>query len=104
MKTEEKIKRLKDNPDFQTAVTYASGTYMLLSVMILWWDLMEDHLRKAGCLCFDFKHEFLACKAQLEKFEKTLARNVSSDQKLPFCNDFEKVEPVLRKFIFGEEK
>lgn len=104
MKTQKKIEMLTNNEDFKTAVTYASGIYLLQSIITTWWLMMEEHLRKAGCLSFDFKYEFMAAKNALEKFERTLAKNVSPDEKLPFVKDYDSVEPVLRNFIFGNEK
>lgn len=58
--TQEEYKKMKlsSNKHYLNSVLYVGGVYLLKSIMLCWWELAEDELKKAGGLSFDFKMDF----------------------------------------------
>lgn len=97
--TYEKQKQTKLTPSrhYINAVTYLGGVYLLKSIMCLWWELAEKHLKMAGGTLFDFKFEYNAVIKQMDRFERSLRKYI--DNKEATCSSFEIINDRLEKML-----
>lgn len=95
----EKQKRTKLAPSrhYINAVTYLGGVYLLKSIMCLWWELAEKHLKMAGGTSFDFKFEYNAVINQMNRFERSLRKYIGNKEAT--CSSFEIINDRLEKML-----
>lgn len=97
--TYEKQKQTKLGPNkhYINAVTYLGGVYLLKSIMCLWWELAEKHLKMAGGTSFDFKFEYNAVIKQMDRFERSLRKYI--DNKEATCSIFDIINSRLMAML-----
>lgn len=97
----QKQTRLAPSRYYINAVTYLGGVYLLKSIMCLWWEMAEKHLKMAGGTSFDFKFEYNAVIKQMDRFERSLRKYI--DNKEATCSSFEIINDRLENML-DEEK
>lgn len=108
--TKEQRELLKINPHYQKATVYMTGCFVLQSIISTWWELAGEHLMAANILKYDFKHEYNTSKRAIDSFKYVLSKNMKKQDYAAFYKDYDtlepvlrkSLEPVLRKYIFGE--
>ena len=93
----QKQTRLTPSKHYINAVTYLGGVYLLKSIMCLWWELADKHLKMAGGTSFDFKFEYNAVIKQMNRFELALRKYI--DRKEETCSSFEIINGRLEKML-----
>lgn len=97
--------KFEDTEEFYRMRIYLSGSYLLFSIICLWWANVETELHKLilnGCRGMEFKQEFNACKMQMNRFERRVRSLVTDEDGKCLIDDFESLEPILNKYIFGK--
>ena len=92
-------KKLIEHPDFEKVNIFMGGIYLLTSIQNLWWDEVEDLLRKHGALTFDFKQGFNIAKNATDRFERSM-KDLLEDDKTKLNIDFDALENYLRNYLF----
>ncbi len=94
-------KKLMEHPDFDKVNIFMGGIYLLTSVQNLWWDEVEDILRKHGALTFDFKQAFNTAKNATDRFERNM-RDLLEADKTQLNIEFDYIENFLRDYLFED--
>lgn len=101
----EVIDLYKQSKDSNIVNRLMMGIHELLNIQLLYFDQIEDILKKNGLHAKEHKHNLNACKNIFNNFECSLRRDVTKQEwKDNFSEHFDNLYDVLTKYFLTEEK
>ena len=100
IKVEQLRKLYMASDDANMVNLYANGIHQLLNVQLLYFDYIEDILRKWGLCAQSTKHNINMCKRVFNAFERDMQRNIATrEQQDNFNEEFDKLYDALSKYF-----
>lgn len=103
--TNKKLKEMyKQSKDANLVNLYTNGIHQLLNIQLLYFDAIEDILKKWGLLVQGTKFDLNAAKKSFNTLERYLQQNITSGkEQLKFNEEFDRLYNALAKYFLIEE-
>lgn len=103
--TNKKLKEMyRQSKDANLVNLYTNGIHQLLNIQLLYFDAIEDILKKWGLLVQGTKFNLNAAKKSFNTFERYLQQNITSGkEQLKFNEEFDRLYNALAKYFLIEE-
>lgn len=94
----------RQSKDANLVNLYTNGIHQLLNIQLLYFDAIEDILKKWGLLVQGTKFNLNAAKKSFNTFERYLQQNITSGkEQLKFNEEFDRLYNALAKYFLIEE-
>lgn len=103
--TNKKLKEMyKQSKDANLVNLYTNGIHQLLNIQLLYFDAIEDILKKWGLLVQGTKFNLNAAKKSFNTLERYLQQNITSGkEQSKFNEEFDRLYNALAKYFLIEE-
>lgn len=94
----------RQSKDANLVNLYTNGIHQLLNIQLLYFDAIEDILKKWGLLVQGTKFNLNAAKKSFNTLERYLQQNITSGkEQLKFNEEFDRLYNALAKYFLIEE-
>lgn len=94
----------KQSKDANLVNLYTNGIHQLLNIQLLYFDAIEDILKKWGLLVQGTKFNLNAAKKSFNTLERYLQQNITSvTEQSKFNEEFDRLYNALAKYFLIEE-
>lgn len=103
--TNKKLKEMyRESKDANLVNLYTNGIHQLLNIQLLYFDAIEDILKKWGLLVQGTKFNLNAAKKSFNTLERYLQQNITSGkEQSKFNEEFDRLYNALAKYFLIEE-